>query len=388
MSRRRFITRPLVWILFAVLVGVPSVQLTRMLRAQRLGLANVTAPPAGQMGFNVAQAGATPSDPDAYRYDAVGPLRAPIAAAAVSPAGRLVAVLDEEGEVSVWDVQAHKQISSFSSKQLPLSKSYGVAPPIGIDEPLGLSVQAALVTIGGNDGFVRVWQAATGALMMSMAHSAKDAPSDGMRTTPLVDADISMEGGLVSVSGNGSLALWRHHQVVDSALVWMSRTPRGNIRNIDISADGRSIAVAADDGLYLVSPHPHLRKWTLIDTLGLGRPPYRVRFNPGGGILAAIWSEGEVRLYSAVSRDILKRFRFGSFGPGAQLAFSPDGQRYAATDGNRIIQVWSTGFGAPVALTAPSGPVRSMWFTADSKSIVIAAVGDRYLRSLPLPGMP
>jgi WD40 repeat protein len=380
MPRRRFSSRPLIWIVFAILVGVPSVQLTRMLRAQRLALAN----PSGSPRVALVPAGAPAGDP----ADALGPADAPIVAAAVSPAGRLVVMLDESGEVSVWDVQQRKRLSSFASKQLlPISNYQPFRTPIAIEEPLGLGMQAALVTIGGNDGWVRVWQATTGDLILTMPHSPKDAPTDVAREAPLVDADISLEGGLVSVSHNGSLALWRHHQVVDSSLVWISRTPRGNVRDIDISPDGRSIAVAADDALYLVNVvPPHNRTWAPIDTFG--GAPQRVRFNPGGGVLAAVWTDGEIRLYSAVSRDRLKVLRFGGSGPAPLLAFSPNGQLFAATDGNRIIQVWSTGFGAPVAITAPQGRVRSMWFTADSRSIVVATQGDRYLRVLPLPEAP
>ena len=383
MTRRRFNGRPLVWIVFAILVGVPSVQLTRMLRAQRLGVAETPAS-TRVVRLEGAPTNASASDPGAFRYDLVGPAKAPIVAAAVSPAGRLVALLDESGEVTVWDVQERKQLSSFASKQLlPMTSYNPFHTPIAIEEPLGLGVQAAMVSIGGNDGWVRVWQAATGDLMLTMPHSAKDAATDATREAPLVDADISLEGGLVSVSRNGSLALWRYHQVVDSSLVWMSRTPRSNVRDIDISPDGRSIAVAGDDALYLVSPHPNQRTWTAIDTLG--GSPRRVRFNPGGGILAAVWDDGEIRVYSAVTRDRLKTLRFGGSGPTPLLAFSPSGQWFAATDGGRIIQVWATGFGAPMALTAPGGWVRSMWFAADSKSIIVATQGDRYLRVLPLP---
>jgi WD40 repeat protein len=387
MTRRRFDGRPLIWLSFAILVGVPSAQLTRMLRAQRLGLAET--PPAPRVvRLEGAPMDASAGDPGAFRYEAVGPAKAPIVAAAVSPAGRLVTMLDESGEVTVWDAQERKQLSSFASKQLLPMKSYHpFHTPIAIEQPLGLGVQAALVSIGGNDGWVRVWQAATGDLILTMPHSAKDAPTDATRDAPLVDADISLEGGLVSVSRNGSLALWRYHQVVDSSLVWMSRTPRGNVRDIDISPDGRSIAVAADDALYLVNVvPPHNRTWAPIDTFGAS--PQRVRFNPGGGVLAAVWTDGEIRLYSAVSRDRLKVLRFGGSGPAPLLAFSPNGQLFAASDGNRIIQVWSTGFGAPVAVTAPHGPVRSMWFTADSRGIVVATQGDRYLRVLPLPETP
>ncbi len=79
--------------------------------------------------------------------------------------------------------------------------------------------------------------------------------------------------------------------------------------------------------------------------------------------------------------------RFGAEGsPPKLLAFSAGGQMLAATDGLRVIQVWPMRqFSAPVALTAPRGPVRSLWFAPDGGSLVVSAYGDRYLRTLSLP---
>jgi WD40 repeat protein len=148
--------------------------------------------------------------------------------------------------------------------------------------------------------------------------------------------------------------------------------------------------VAADEAVYLLAPRT--RSWTPIDAdrgdVGGSRAsPREVRFSPGGGTLAAAWSDAEIRVYSLTTRERVKTMRFGREGLGPRLlAFSPGGLMLAATDGQRVIQVWPMSeFGAPVALTAPRGPVQSMWFAPDGRSLVISAYGDRYLRTLPLP---
>ena len=398
MTWRRTLARPLVWVLFAVLVGVPSLQLTRLLRAKRVAPRTVVElPPAPPAVEPTPAEPPPPSDLEPFRYEPIGPSKAPIAAAAISMSGHLVAVLDDSGEVNVWDIREGKRVSTIDSKQrLPMQRFLN-GVPMSIEEPLGLGKDAAALAIGGNDGQFRVWHVQTGGRLLTGLHSAKDATTANLKDAPLVDADISAEGALLSVSSNGSLALWTgRHSGGDSALVWMTRSPGGRVRDVDISRDARAVAVASDDAIYLLNPRPGQQQWTAIDVptdepARRGRTsPQQVRFSPGGGILASVWSDGEIRIYSMVTREWVRSMPFGREGPWRRLlAFSPDGQLLAATDGGRVIQVWAMRSGSsPVALTAPRGAVRAMWFAADGESVVIASWGDRYLRALPLPGAP
>ncbi len=398
MTRRLTVARPLVWLVFAVLVGVPSLQLTRLLRAKRVAPRAVVEIAPAPLAVEPPPAPPSPSgDREPFRYEPIGPAKAPIAAAVISTTGRLVAVLDDSGEATIWDVREGKRVGTIDSKQrLPMQR-YLNGVPMSIEEPLGLGKDAAALAIGGNDGQFRVWHAQTGARLVTGLHSAKDATKPSLKDAPLVDADISTEGALLSVSSNGSLALWTgRHSSGDSALVWMTRSPGGRVRDVDISADARAVAVASDDALYLLNPRPGQQQWTAIDVptdepARRGRTsPQQVRFSPGGGILASVWSDGEIRIYSMVTREWVRSMPFGREGPWRRLvAFSPDGQLLAVTDGGRVIQIWAMRSGSsPVALTAPRGAVRSLWFTADGESVVIASWGDRYLRALPLPGAP
>src|SRR5918999_1033536 len=107
MTRSSSIGRPLVWVIFAVMIAIPSAQLARLLRAR----STPRVEPAPTVGL--AGKPQTPPDsnrsapgdkPGPYPFEPVGPAKAPIAAAAISSTGRLVAVLDDSGEVTVWDV--------------------------------------------------------------------------------------------------------------------------------------------------------------------------------------------------------------------------------------------------------------------------------------------
>jgi WD40 repeat protein len=167
----------------------------------------------------------------------------------------------------------------------------------------------------------------------------------------------------------------------------MSRSPGGEVRDVHISPDERTVAVAAARALYLLNPRPP-RTWTKLDASG--GSPHRVLFSPGGGLLASVWSGGEIRIYSLASRQRVRTLYVGDKQThAALLAFSPDGRHLAATDGSRVIQIWAMREGStPVALTAPRIPIQSLWFTPDGQSVVVSGRGDRYLRSLPVPGTP
>jgi WD40 repeat protein len=417
MTRGSFNGRPLIWLIFAVMIAVPSVQLARLLRvrsAARVEPAGPIVAPAGTPAAKApdssnAVARDSVDDPsDRFRYDGIGPTRAPINGAAISSSGHLIALVDDSGEVSVWDARARKRLSRFASEQRrPIWRYAPYGTPIAVDEIMGIGLQSAMVAVGGNDGKVRVWNVLTGKRWLTAPHSVRDASIAEQRRAPVVDVEAPSAGGIFSVSSNGSLALWNGRS--DTSVNWITRSPGGNIRDVDLSSEAGAVAIAAEDGLYLLKVRPHGRTWTVIDSSysethqefsdrmranpaagygpRSGGSPQQVRFGPGGGVIASIWSTGDVRLYSVATLDRMKAIKFGrDHGSARLLAFSPDGKMLAASDGDRVIQVWSVGpITRAVALTAPRGPVRSMWFASDGQSIVVAAAGDRYLRILPVP---
>jgi WD40 repeat protein len=287
-------------------------------------------------------------------------------------------------------------------------------------QPLNLGRRSTMLAMGGNDGYLRVRSAIDGLELLAGTHRAKHPGQQRAVEThqgpeysrsgnvAVVDVGFSSEGAVVSVSADGSLAVWIPNGK-DSQLLWTARAPRGGVNDVDVSPDNQVLAVGASGGVYLLTPHT--RVWALVDSIdgesdegflerlrvnpgiGLGRrsnpSPKQVLFSPGGGLLAAFWSDGEIRVYSVATRERVRAMRMGGETHLAQLAFSSDGKLLAASDGNRIIYVWAMRAGAaPIALTAPRGRVQAMWFTQDGRSLVVAGYRDRYLQKLPLPATP
>jgi WD40 repeat protein len=265
-----------------------------------------------------------------------------------------------------------------------------------------------VVAIGGTDGIFRVWRAATGKQILAAPHSARDAQRGDKRDAPLVDVAISAKGRFISVSRNGSLAFWGEREPGgDPTLIAMNRGPYGYVRDAAIGPTDGELAVASDRALSVSRWYNERRFWIpLSDSNGgpdgdaepRGASPVSLTFSlPGSrtvgptyGVVAALWSDGEIRFYNPEGGRW--GFRLPAVAPGASssarrlMAFNLPHTHFAATDGDRVVQVWRLGQDAtPVTLTVPRGPIRSLWFTPDGGSVVVSIPGDRQLRRFPVP---
>jgi hypothetical protein len=381
--------RLVVWLLLAGVVVTAAAQILWWLRP--LG-APIFQPPGVESA--APRATTSPETP----YAAAGPANAPIAAAAISPHGTLVAILDDSGEVTVWDVQLATLISRFASGLQPSRRRSPSPIPIAIRQPMGEGLPPAVVAIGGDDGILRAWNAENGTRILTGAHSARDAASPELRRAPIVDVEISPKGRPVSVSSNGSLAFWAERQLGgDSSLLGITRGPGGKVRDVAIQSNLRWMAAVSDDAVYLSAVRNGLQTWTAVDT-STGGSPQSVYFSRHGWIVATVWSDGEIRL--SRGRGVFSTLPPLGQNPARRLVafandwdvnvmFRDDGV-IAATDGDRVIKIkWLKRAPNPgVTLTAPRGPIQSLWFTADNRNVVFSARGDRYLRTLRVPDGP
>src|SRR5918999_1742125 len=77
----------------------------------------------------------------------------------------------------------------------PLETRYAAAGPANAPiAAAAIAPSGVLVAIGGDDGVLRVWNAANGTRILTAAHSARDAASPELRDAPLVDVEISRKG--------------------------------------------------------------------------------------------------------------------------------------------------------------------------------------------------
>lgn len=234
------------------------------------------------------------------------------------------------------------------------------------------------VVTGGDDGIVRVWDAAAGREIARLAArhgkvlAARYAPdnrrlalgfADG--TLLLTNASLGAPREVLHVRGASidSVAFSRNGRRLAAALhdgtvrvlgsdgnspIQILRGHVGPVLGVDINTDGSRVVSAGQDGT--------IRLWDpgagQSHTLYRGSEPENsVRFSPDGSLILAVGSDGWMRLWNSGTTSLARREPVST----RQLldaAFSPDGREYAVSGMDGVIRVWTVVGGPPLAVIA------------------------------------
>jgi WD40 repeat protein len=237
---------------------------------------------------------------------------------------------------------------------------------LGIIACIAVAPDGKTVVTGGIDGSVRYWDAHTGALLAS----------DTDNSQQVNDVRFDRAGNLFAVSRvDGSVAIHdaktreRHSPIIS---VKNRDGSPGSVWRVAFSPDGHSIAVGADD----------LQLWdvdnkSLIRSIRVG--PARmytvnaVAFSPDGDRVVTGRNDGAVQLWETESGAQLGQAMTGHTGQVVDAEFSADGQKIATASLDGTLRFWSSvvgqtvhGAGADVAFS-PDG----QQFAAASDYLVV-----------------
>jgi WD40 repeat protein len=274
--------------------------------------------------------------------------RAPLLAVDFDPGGSRAVSAASDGAVRIWDLTRRRAVSAFytgkpatgaafvpGTRLVASSSGDGTVRVASLD-PLrqvailgtGVVVHAVdpspdgrLIAAPGRDGVVRVWD------------------WRARRVVARLDGDGDARAAVFTPDG-ASLVVGRDGRV-GSAEVWdwragriraRLRLPGEYVTAVDVSPDGREVAVAADGGLARVwdwrarTPPRRL--------VGHRGPLYDARFNRDGTRLVTSGVDGTVRVWDWARAQPIAVFS-GQEGSIRSAAFSPRGRRVlsAADDG-------------------------------------------------------
>jgi WD40 repeat protein len=269
-----------------------------------------------------------------------------IGAVAFSPDGKTVAAGDNDGNVVLWDTAMRTRLARFSEVN-----------PI---DSLAFSPDGKTLAGGDDEGLVVLWDTATGTRLGQLGQLSGDA---------IVQVAFSPDGKSLVTAGSGGVVLW------DTA----TRSRLGQLGShmmffgsVAFSPNGQTLATANASGAALWD----LATRSKLGQLGLTNSSSQdlsAAYSPDGKILAIGDDEGNVVLWDTATRTQLAQISDGS--TVDSLAFSPDGKTLVAGDYDGNVVLWDTATRTQLAQHAQFGgndPIGSVTFRPDGKALAVA----------------
>ncbi|MFJ8478128.1 TIR domain-containing protein [Kitasatospora sp. NPDC094011] len=291
---------------------------------------------------------------------------------AFHPEQPLLASGDTTGQVRLWDTAADAPAGRLTGCD---GAVYQVAFHTG---PEGAG-PGGLLAAGDSSGAVRVWQLGTGGGDGEPAVLLRRQPQEhhgsvwACQFRPHGGPEGSDSGTLLVTGGNdGAVRLW------DAATGQSRRLLRGHGRRVgalSFNSTGNLLAAAGNDGtVRLWDPATGRR---VREITGRSNRLVSAEFGPSGPVLATASNDGDMFLWNAATGEYQRRLDVETEHVWAE-AFSPDATLLATANDDDTVRIWYRSTGAHVVTLAEHrGRVRSIAFGADGEQLATACDDSR-----------
>ncbi|MGC4847362.1 helix-turn-helix domain-containing protein [Micromonospora sp. DT15] len=262
-----------------------------------------------------------------------------------APTDSKLAVADENGAITMWDVRRRESLQTFQDR--------GRTETVSV----ALSRDGAMLASAGFNGTI-------------VLHNLEDAPFSGF-AAQVKDLKISPDGTRVASAGSdGTVRLWD----TDGEQVAVLSGHPDEVQAVAFSPDGLRLAAVTRNNIVTIWDLQRGRHATRpIVSKGVGAST-DVAFDPGGRLVAAatlgpfIWDVGDINNPT----DITARFPAQIV---TSLAFTPDGRRLLGASVGGFVNTWDVTTGTLLSrVKSQQGTVQDIAVSPDGA--LLATAGD------------
>ncbi len=268
---------------------------------------------------------------------------------AFAPDGkRVFAASDDTGIAIAWDAASGKELFRFG----------GQGTTVGV-YTLAVSPDGVQLATGEFDTTVKLWDAATGKLLLTLFGHASQ----------VVGVTYSHDGRyLASASEDGTIKLWDAQ--TGRELLTLSGHMSG-VMGVAFSPDGGHLYSASRDGTARIWDISAAAGHDWVNMVGHSGRIIGVAYRPDGAQVATWSHDGTVKLWDAATGAVQHTLNIEDIPSGGNPGYSPDSRKVAVISGNRVV-VFDAQSGAELfALPQFSGPAIQALFSHDGTRLVV-----------------
>lgn len=310
--------------------------------------------------------------------------------------GKRLMTGERNGEVAIWDGEGRRKVQVLHGLHAPI---------VSLDD----TEDGVLVAAAAEDGTVRVWQAADGAVRLVAGHpSAKPfllfnidgtrlltKAGDGARVWDTVKGSLvyvqqfaGASGNRVDISSNGRWVMTSSSsrllmQDAESGVELFSLDAhRGMPRARDISDDDSLLATGGPDGRVVLWKTPSIPDFELRHSVdaklwsSAPRPPgVAAIYNHAGNVIATGAGDGLLKLWDAKTHELIRSIEADPRSVNV-VGFSIDDKRIATGGEAGGVRVWDVASGTALRTLACDGRrVLTVSFSLDGRVVAAALRG-------------